>query len=181
MSIIQKIKSCFIALLLLAAAFILIMVPAESFMLIPIILGVTLLIYGGTFLVYYLRMARHMVGGKAFLFRAVILMDVALFTISISAMSNRLVVLLYLLGVFAFTGGVDILRAFEAKQNGDQGWKWKFYRGMVEILFTIALFIIGFILNLTDIFVYGYCISLTYSAVMRIIAAFKKTNMVCIQ
>lgn len=182
MTLFQKIKNCLIGVLFLLVAVILIFSPDEAYALIPAILGITLLIYGFTFLWYYLRMARHMVGGRAFLYRGIIIMDVALFTTTIYTLNNnRFIVLIYLLGVYAFTGVVDVLRAGEARQNGDSGWKWKMSRGVVSLLFTVALFIIGFIIGRTDIFVYGYSFSLVYMATMRIIGAFRKTDMVCIQ
>ena len=95
-------------------------------------------------------------------------------------MNSRIVILIYLLGIYAITGAIDVLRAVEAKQNGDSGWKFKLSRGIIGLAFTVALFIIGFILNRTNLFVYGYCISLTYSGVTRIIDAFRKTAIIYI-
>ena len=122
-----------------------------------------------------------MVGGKTILVRAILLLDVAIFTFSISAMNNKIVVLLYLLGIYAFTGAIDVLRAIEAKQAGSAGWRMKLFRGIVGLAFTVALFIIGFIAGRTDIFVIGFCFSLAYSGLMRIVGAFRRTAIVYIQ
>ena len=53
--------------------------------------------------------------------------------------------------------------------------------GIISLVFAVALFVIGFILHRTDIFVYGFSFSLIYSALTKIIAAFKKTAIVYIQ
>lgn len=181
MSVFQRIKNCFTGILMILGALILVLIPKETYPVIPAILGTTLLVYGIYFLWYYFSMARHMVGGKAVLFRAIIAIDVALFTSSITSMNSRYIVLLYLLVLYAFTGAVDILRAMEAKNNGSAGWRLKLSRGIIGIAFTVALFVIGFIIGRTDIFVYGYCFSLVYSAVMRIVGAFRRTAIPYIQ
>ena len=87
----------------------------------------------------------------------------------------------YLLGVFAFTGFVDILRAFEAKKIGAPNWKWKLLTGLVIVALTVLLVIFGAIRGETEVLVYGYCISLVISGAMRIVSAFRKTAMVYIQ
>ena len=181
MNTFQKIKNCVFGLILLIVAALLFFTPEEVYPLVPIIIGLALVGYGISVLVFYLRMARHMVGGKSFLYESIIIIDLALFTMSVSATNNKLVVLFYLLGLYAFTGVIDILRAFEAKAAGAGGWKMKLSRGFVCMGFVIALFIIGFIIGRTDIFVYGICISMVYSGVMRIIGAFKKTDIIYIQ
>ena len=181
MNVFRKIKNCRTGIIMLAVAVILVFAPDDAFLLMPVIIGLALLIYGLRFLWFYIRMARHTVGGKSILYQGVIVMDIALFTVSISTMNSRLIVLIYLLGIYAFTGAIDVLRAFEAKSAGSAGWKLKLARGIVGLAFVIALFIIGFILKRTDIFVYGYCFSLVYSAALRIIGAFKRTAIVCIQ
>ncbi|MCR4604994.1 MAG: hypothetical protein K5639_03240 [Eubacterium sp.] len=181
MSVLQRIENVIIGILLIAVASILVFVPKESMVLIPLILGITLLAYGLRFLWFYFRMARHMVGGKSFLYEAIIAMDISLFTLSIPAMDNKLFVMIYLLGIYAFTGVVDMLRALEAKEAGSSGWRLKLGRGIGGLIFVVVLVIVGFIIGREDVFVYGYALSLAYSAVMRIIAAFRRTAIVYIQ
>ena len=76
---------------------------------------------------------------------------------------------------------VDILRGLDAKKNGAASWRFKLISGVLNVLFALALVIIGWFIGDTGILVYGYCISLAYSAVMRIINAFRKTEIVYIQ
>ena len=181
MTIFQRIKNIAIGVILLIVAVVLVLYPQITFQLIPALLGIALLLYGFRLLWYYQQMARHMVGGKSVLIRAALVMDVALFTSSITLMNDQIIVLPYLLAIYAFTGVVDILRATEAKQAGSPGWQLKLSQGVIAILFVIALFIIGFIIGRKDIFVYGFAFSLVYSATMRIIGALKRTAVVYIR
>ena len=121
-----------------------------------------------------------MVGGKTSLYQAIIILDLALFTGSIASM-NSFTILFYLLGVYAFSGFVDILRAFEAKRVGSHSWKVKFAFGCVSVIFALVMLILGVILDAKDILAYGFAISLIYSAAMRIINACRKSAIVYIQ
>ncbi|MBR6228470.1 MAG: DUF308 domain-containing protein [Eubacterium sp.] len=181
MNIFEKIKNCLIGVFLLFLAVEMAFAPEEAYAIIPVTVAVILIAYGVKQLWFYFRMARFMVGGKSMLYQSIIILDIGLFTASISSINNRLIVLLFLLVIYAFTGVVDILRAFEAKDNGSSGWQMKLTRGFIEIAFVIALFIIGFIFGQTKIFVYGFGVSLVYSGVMRIVGAFRKTAIIYIQ
>ena len=174
----MRIKSCITGVIILAFAVFLVLVHEDSYLLIPILLGLSILLYGIKLLWYYLRMARYMVGGKSFLYQAIFVMDFGVFTLSIIGLNNRIIVLIYLLGIYAFTGVVDVLRALEAKGVGATGWKLKLFRGISGLLFVVALFIIGFVVGRTDIFIYGFCFSLAYSAIIRIITAFRRSAVV---
>ncbi len=180
MSLFQRFKSFLSGLALLALAVLLFLVPEEGYFAVAVILGVLLFVYGFRLLWFYFTMSRHMVGGRATLYQAVLVLDVALFTSSVALM-NHMVILIYLLGVFAFTGFVDTLRAFEAKKIGAPNWKWKLLTGLVIVALTVLLVIFGAIRGETEVLVYGYCISLVISGAMRIVSAFRKTAMVYIQ
>ncbi len=121
-----------------------------------------------------------MVGGKTFLYQSIIVLDFALFTFSLIRIST-VWIMIYLMGIFAFSGAIDILRALEAKKNGAPSWKLKFISGCISVAATIALFIIGIIFREQTILVYGYCINLGYAAVMRFVNAFRRTAIVYIQ
>lgn len=181
MTLLQRIQSCIIGVLLIIGAVVLVLLPQEAYGVIPVLIGLTLVVYGIKLLVYYITMARYMVGGKAIMYQSIIIMDVALFTSSISLMNNRLVIFAYLLAIYAFGGVVDILRSLEAKNAGSSEWKHKLAAGIGNIAILIALILIGFIVGRTDVFVYSYAFSLLYSAIMRIIGAFKKTAIIYIQ
>lgn len=180
MSYFQRILSALRGVLTILLAVILFFAPKESYELIAIILSFSLMIYGFKMLWYYFSMARHMVGGKNHLYQAVIVLDVALVTLSIATMSE-VVIIAYLLFIFAFTGFIDVMRAMESKKLGASKWRFKMTVGILHILFAIILLIVGIILHQLDIMVYGYCISLVFSGATRIANAFRRTAIVYIQ
>lgn len=136
-------------------------------------------VYGIRLLIYYFSMARHMVGGKRTLYQAIIVLDLGLFTGSMISMSDYIVTI-YLLSIFAFSGVIDILRSLEAKKNG-ASWRMKFITGCISVIMALALVVTGLVQRNTTYLVYGYCFTLVYSGIMRIVASFRKTAMVYIQ
>lgn len=179
MSQFQRIKSLFFGLFMIAFSVLLMFLPEEGFIFAALTIGILLFIYAFRLLLYYFRMARHMVGGRSILYQAIILLDVALFTNSIASMSS-FIILFYLLGVYAFAGFVSVLRAFEAKRFGG-AWKMKLALGIIGVLFAILMLVLGVILKDRNILVYGFAISLIYSGLTRIVTAFRKTAIVYIQ
>ena len=139
-----------------------------------------MLIYGTRLLWYYFSMARHMVGGKIVLYQAIIVLDVALFTMTIATMEDY-IVLIYLLSIYAFSGAIDILRAFEAKKNDSPVWKKKIIIGFIKIGFAILMVVLAIIFRNTDILVYGFAVSLASTAVLKIYDALRETAIVYIQ
>ena len=110
------------------------------------------------------------------LFQAVVVLDFALFTASLSDVP-KVYILLYLVGVHAFTGVVETLRAMEAKRTVDGPWKMKLAHGIVN--FALALACLVFIKHInTAVFIYS--LGLIYSAVIRIVSAFRRTAFVVI-
>lgn len=179
MSLFQRIRSALRGVFTLLLAVLLAVIPKESYDLIALLIGITLLIYGARMLIFYFSMARHMVGGKTTLYQSIIILDLSLLTLSIAAMGD-VIVLVYLLFMFAFTGFIGVMRALEARQVGSR-WRFQLVGGAVRVLFAISLLVVGVILRRTEIMVYGYCLSLAYSGVTRIVNAFRKTAIVYIQ
>ena len=180
MSRFQRIKNVVFGIFIIFFAFLLLIAPADFYDTIAFIISLMMIIYGIRLLWFYFRMSRHMVGGKSTLYQAIIVLDVALFTMAVASM-NSFVILAYLLGIFSFSGVVNILRAFEAKKNGSTKWKLKFSVGIISVGFAVTLAIIGFVLKKPDILVYGFSVSLVISAVEKITSAFRKTAVVYIQ
>ena len=113
-----------------------------------------------------------MVGGRLILFRGVIMLDFGLFSLSLYDASS-FIVSVYLIGVFAFSGVVDILMAREAKYLGSSRFILRIARGAVKILLGIACAV--FIRNESALEIL-FGVSLVYSAVTRIASAFRKTE-----
>ena len=180
MSRFQRVRSFIIGILLLIYALLLLLLPKDSYGTITAIIAFVLLFYGAHQLIYYLRMARHMVGGKIILYEAIIILDLGLFTYSLYD-DRSVTILIFLLIVYAFTGFVDILRAFEEKKNGSHHWIRKLLTGLSMVIFAAALVIIGLVMKNTVILKYGFCLSVAYVGIRRIINTFKKTAIVYIQ
>ena len=178
MTVFQRIRGVFVGVLMLVFAVILIVNPSDDiYMLLIIILALGLAISGIKDIIFYFTMARHMVGGKMILVQGVIVLDFAMLTGSLSDVP-KFYVLLYLIGVHAFSGVVETLRALESKRTVDGPWKLKLSHGIVNFLLAAACLI--FIRHAdTALIIYG--IGLMYSAVIRIITAFRKTAFMVIK
>lgn len=176
----KRIKDILTGVIMILFAAAVFFVPQEGYYIIALVIGGMLILYGLYDLLFYFTMARLMVGGKTILVNAVLMLDLGLFTFLVAG-KNSLVVMLYLLGVYAFSGVVDILRALEIKKNGAPGWKRKLILGAVVLLLTIILIIFALTQRQTDYLVYGFCIGLVYSAVVRIVDAFRRNPAVVIQ
>lgn len=175
----QRIKDILIGLFMILFAVALFLAPEDSYVIIATILGVMLTVYGFKMLWFYFTMARHMVGGKSVLFQAIVVLDLGLFTGSLAYM-NSFIIIIYLLSIFAFAGFVDILRAVEAIRFKGS-WKARLFMGATSVVFAITLLIIGIIHHNRNILVYGFCINLVYTGLVRIITSLRKTAIVYIQ
>lgn len=148
----------------------------DAYFYIIIFFFLLLLVSGIKSLVYYFTMARFMVRGKMALYKGVILLDFAFLTESLADVPKAYI-LLYLAGIHLFSGVVEILRAIDAKRSWESRWKLKFFHGIVNV--GLALCCIVFIKK-TNTAVFIYAFGLAYSAIMRIITAFRKTTLVYI-
>ena len=179
MSMTQRIQSILSALLSLVGAALLILMEEDGIFLVSLILSISFVLYGLRTLIYYLTMARHMVDGRGILFRGVILLDFGIFTLSITQRAG-LFVTCYLLAIYAFSGVIDFLRAMEAKRMESPAWRLTFAEGAIRIIIAIAAVIFGLLLgDLRDLTLI-YASGLFYSAVLNIIAAFRKTAVIYI-
>ena len=180
MSSFQRIKSIIFGVLIILYALVILLIPEEAYDTVTALITLTLIVYGIRLLYFYFSMARHMVGGKIMLYEAIIILDLGLFTATMISMAS-LTIIIYLLGIYGFTGVINILRAFEAKNNGSKHWKLKFTTGCISVIFVIVMAILGLVMKDVTILVYGYFFSLTYSGVMKIVTACRRTAMVYIQ
>lgn len=180
MSKFQHFRNALLGILMVFLSLLLPAVPEDSYYLIALIISLMLMVHGFRMLWFYLRMARYMVGGKSILIQSIFVLDFGLLTVSMVSM-NSITILLYLLGVFAFSGVIEILRAFEAKRVGAALWKFKFISGCISVLCSVVMLVVVIFIGSNDILVYGYSISLAYAGAVRIITAFRKTAIVYIQ
>ena len=176
MSMGQRIINILIGVLIIAGAVIMIAFPEEGLIITAAILSISLFIYGIKTLIYYFTMSRHMVGGRIMLYLGVVVLDLGMLTMMMTNIP-RIYIVLYLLAVYAFAGVIDILRALEAKSYQAPSWRFSLISGIVNVV--IAILCVAFISSASMI-VNIYCAGLIYSAIVRIITAFRKTEIVYI-
>ena len=176
MNQIKRIGSIIAALFMISGAALMVYETEFGYPFILLILGVSLELAGIRELIYYFSMARHMVGGNMMLIKGVILLDFGALTVSLTDVPSGYVIL-YLLGIHVFSGIVEVLRAFEAKRYGGS-WKLKFFHGILNMA-IVLICVVNF--NRPEIAVYVYASGLVYSAILRVITAFRRTAVVSIQ
>ena len=92
----------------------------------------------------------------------------------------KIYIILYLLGIRAFAGVIDILRAMEARRF-EGPWRMDMASGVVNVSIAILAVVCGFFLNNMQDIVYIYASGLFYSAVLKIVNALRKTSIIYIQ
>lgn len=146
-------------------------------MLILIQLGMT--IRGFRTLIYYLTMAKYMVGGRTVLYRSFILLDLGVLAGSLVG-HGMVYAAIYLASLHAFGGLVSILRANESRSYGAH-WRLKMAYGVTNVLIAIAVIVGNTVYNEPLVTTYIYGAGLMYTAVLRIITAVRRTKIVYIQ
>ena len=176
----QRVKQVLSALLMMGCCFILIREPELGYAIVALILSVSLLLYAIRCLIYYFTMARHMVGGASILYKGIIVLDLAIFTLCMVD-DPHMYIMLYLLGMHAFAGVMDILLAMEARRFGAPAWKQSLGSGIVNLAIAISAVVVVLFLHSTTDLVYIYAGCLFYSACSQFVSAFQKTAIVYIQ
>ena len=172
----QRIRNIIIGLVMLFFVVSLISLPDDNFEFLAWVLAVFLLLTGIKYLFYYFTMARFMVSGKAILFLGVIILDLGVFTISITD-ESKLIIISYLLGIHAFSGILNLLKGISELRSHTVGWKLDLIQGIGNLLMAVSCIVFR---NSTHILVYLYCAGLTYPAIMRITSAFRRSAIVYI-
>ena len=175
MTKLSRIKNLLIALVLLIFVFLLLQFPQYGPLLIVLVFGVGLIIAGFRSLIYYLTMARNMVGGKKILYRSIFILDIGAFLLTGYGESNQLI-RMYILGMLAVSGGIDLIRALELKKEGAV-WRPRLISGLITLALLIAAKIFS---SDPQMLVYICCIALLYNAVTRIVSVFRKTAVIYI-
>jgi len=171
----EKVKTVFSSVLVIACSILMMLLPEEGHYFVIAILCVVLLLRGLRDLVYYFSMGRYQVGGKIILYKGIIIFDLGLFTFGLSDLPQQYV-MLYLLAYYIFTGGINILRAREAKSLGAP-WKFKMLSG-IFCLGISALCILNFGSN--EVMLYILCSGFIYSAILRCFVVLRRNAIVYI-
>jgi len=176
----QRFKKILVGLLMLACCAVLVWKPEVGLYIVALILCVSMLAYGIRCLILYFTMSRHMVGGASILYKGIIILDLAIFTLSMVD-DPHMYIMLYLLGIHAFAGVLDIMRALEARRLGAPAWRRSLASGIVNLAVAILAVVAVFFLHSTTDLVYLYAACLFYSACTQFVSAFQKTAIVYIQ
>ena len=176
MTSLQRIASLALGLLMIACGVILLLEPKGGLLVVAFILGLAVLLYGAKKLAYYLSMARHMVGGLSVLFIAVIAIDIGVFAVAVVD-NPQLAIAFYLVCYNVLIGVLSIARGIESKLFGAP-WALRVVHGLVNI--ALAALCIAFA-NSDETIIWVFCIGLFYSAGVRLVSAFKPTEIIYVQ
>ncbi len=177
MTTFQRIRSFITGILMIATAVYMIAFLDYGYVIILVFLSISLSITAIGELFYYFTMARFMVGGKVSLYKGVIILDFAFFTLAITDLPNFYLIL-YLVAIHAFSALVDILRANEARINGAKNWLFKLASGVFEIFIAIACI---WNINEREVAVLLFSLGVIYSGLVNVVNSFKRTAIVYIQ
>lgn len=178
MNSIQRIKKFLSGLGMLLGSIILLLDPENGFYVVAILLSLSMLLSGIKSLIYYITMAKNMVGGRPILYKALILTDLGLFTLTAITIP-KIYLICHLLISHAFAGLVDMLKAVEDKKLQAPSWRMSFIYGFGNLLTAAAAFTC-ILNNSTHLVMYIYCAGLAYSAVLQMAASFRKTAIIYI-
>lgn len=178
MSSIQRIRGVLSGILMILLSVVIIVFPADlSFEIIAVILSVSLIALGIRELVFFFQLARHMVGGRSLFYLGVVILDLGIFTSTLTDIPNTYL-MLYIVATHGFCGVIGILRALEAKRLDSPSWKFDVSRGGVDLL--VAILCVVFLKQIA-VLVCIYGGGLLYSGITRIISSLRKTEIVYIQ
>ena len=173
----QRIGNLLLALLMIACGFVLLLQPQGGVVVVAAILAAALVLYGVRKLVYYIRMARHMTGGLVVLFMAVIAIDFGVFAVAMVIENPLIAIALYLSTYNTIAGFITIARGIESKMYGSP-WIPSIVFGLVNL--ALASLCTTYI-NSGETIIWVFCIGLLYDAGVRLVSAFKPTEIVYIQ
>lgn len=178
MNSIQRIKKFLSGLVMLLGSLALVMDPENGYYIIAVLLSISLLMVGIKSLFYYFTMAKNMVGGKSILYTALVMTDLGLFTLTTITIP-KIYLICHLLISHAFSGVVDMMKAYEDKKLKAPSWKMSFLYGFGNLLVAVAAFVCV-INKATWLVVDIYSAGLAYAAVMQMASSFRKTAIIYI-
>ena len=173
MNIFKRARKILLGMGMIIGGFLFLLIPEAGYQVLIIILSISLLVYGVKTIIYYFTMARNMVGGKSALFKSIILLDTAMLTASFSTLRPAYLIL-YLVGMYAVSGVINILRSAEAKKFDSPMWKMKLASGIINILIAVIAMVFGLFLHSAEMPVYLFAGVVINSGVFSIAGAFQK-------
>ena len=176
----RRLYNLLMGLVMMAMAVLLVRDPVGGLTIVAAIISIILSLNGVRSLLYYFTMAKHMVGGRTLLYRGIIYLELGAVTAAMSE-NPAPYIIIYLAFLHAFNGVIALMRAREARGLGAPQWKFTLLHGITDVAIAAALLFTGFSMRRPDITVYVYAAGLFYSAILRMISAFRRTAIVYIQ
>ena len=177
MSNAKRIAKVFKGLLMLLGSLLLLLNPDDGYLLVVFILDVGLLLYALRQIIYFFTMARYTVGGLITLYKGILVFDFSLFVFGLRSTPQKFVMLYLIIGI-AFSGGIDVLEALEAKKLQAGSWKYRCFYGSIKLL---AAAVCCFCLDSIGTVTLVYAAGLAHSALSEIITAFRRSAIVYIE
>ena len=158
-------------------ALLLFIAPEEGYDIMVLVLLITLLARGIGQLIYYFTMARFAIGGIMTFYKAVFLIDAALFALGLQHVPP-VYVKIYLIMTMAIGGIIDVLRANEARRMESGHWRYQFTYGLVTVVIALVC---GLFLRQEWILTIIFGAGLVHSGVSRIVTACRKSAIVYVR
>lgn len=173
MNVVSRIIKMFKSLLMLAVGLVILLSAKNDvgYFVSCIITGAYITLQGLQKIIFYLTSARHMVGGEKTLINGFVMTDLGLLSFLV-LLEKPVLGVLYLIGIYLFTGVLDILRAFEMKKNESKRWIIKFIMGLFVIGVAVVCFVFG---DVKEVIYLVLGIAWIVSAVEGIVTAFTKS------
>ncbi len=177
MSKAQKIISVIEAVVLISIAFVLISLPEGGYDAVIIVLGIGFIIKGVVALWNHFTLSTNMVGSRRTFYYGIMILDLGVFTICLGQVP-QIYVMLYLCGLYFFSGAISILSALDQKRMGSKHYKMKLFQGLINILIGVLCIVF---LRSEDMIIFIYAGGLAYNGIIRIINALRNNEVVYIQ
>lgn len=177
MNRVKRVLSVLGSLCIIGISMLMLAIPDMGYALATVILGIVLMLNGLKNLLYYISMGIHMVGGRVILYRALITLDLGVFTFTIQGIGQRYI-MFYFIIYYIFDGIISIFRAQEARKYEAGSWKLYFLIGIYDIALSVVCLLNN---NSEQIMLEILCLGLVISAVTRIGMAFRKSAIIYIQ
>ena len=175
-----KVGNVILGVIIVGSGALLFLYPEQGIVVAAVIISISFSVRGLGAMLYYFTMARNMVGGRRSLYRGMLFIDLGILT-SAMVMGAGAYIAMYLAGIHAFTGVVDILRSREAKNAGARDWYWTLINGIVNLFISVCVIVGGVVLDSTQLVVYIYAIGVISYGIQRITNALRTTAIVYIQ
>lgn len=177
MSKFKRIWNVFTGLFIILVSVMMLAIPDLGYVLALIILGLVLLISGIKQLIYFFSMGIHMVGGKIILYRALLIIDMGIFTLTINGIGQRYIMLYFVMYYF-LAGVVSAFRVLESRRLESGTWKMNLVSGIYDFMIVLLCLINN---NSESMMLKVLCMALIVSALTRISRSFRKSAIVYIQ